>query len=193
PLPFRAAGREVITLDRIQTPRELCSVSTLRIPSINCQCRQSHSFTSDCERRITAPLRQELQRFMDANGGIELTLLQGAPREARVDLFEFTTFGDPSKDSFFKSIDSALNGVLSDVAKSESFEGKTGQSIVIHTHGRIPAKRILLVGSGGRSESANDHIRDMAATIAQTANKASAAEVGFVLPAVGGGREQALA
>jgi leucyl aminopeptidase len=130
---------------------------------------------------------------MDANGGIELTLLQGAPQEAHVDLFAFTTFGDPSKDSFFKSIDSALNGVLSDVAKSESFEGKTGQSIVIHTHGRIPAKRILVVGAGGRSEFANHHIRDIAATIAQTANKASAASVGFVLPAIGGGREQALA
>ena len=129
---------------------------------------------------------------MDANGGIELTLLQGAPQEAHVDLFAFTTFGDPSKDSFFKSIDSALSGVLSDVAKSESFEGKTGQSIVVHTHGRIPAKRILVVGAGGRSEFANHHIRDIAATVAQTANKASAAAVGFVLPAVGGGREQAL-
>ena len=87
---------------------------------------------------------------MDANGGIELTLLQGAPQEAHVDLFAFTTFGDPSKDSFFKSVDSALNGVLSDVAKSESFEGKSGQSIVVHTHGRIPAKRILVVGAGMR-------------------------------------------
>jgi leucyl aminopeptidase len=129
---------------------------------------------------------------MDANGGIELTLLQGAPQEAHVDLFAFTTFGDPSKDSFFKSLDSALSGVLSDVAKSESFEGKTGQSIVVHTHGRIPAKRILVVGAGGRSEFANPHIRDIAATVAQAANKATAAAVGFVLPALGAGREQAL-
>jgi len=129
---------------------------------------------------------------MDANGGIELTLLQGAPQEAQVDLFAFTTFGDPSKDSFFKSLDSALSGVLSDVAKSESFEGKTGQSIVVHTHGRIPAKRILVVGAGGRSEFANHHIRDIAAVVSQVANKASAAAVAFVLPAVGAGREQAL-
>src|SRR4051812_1615798 len=129
---------------------------------------------------------------MDANGGIELTLLQGAPQEAHVDLFAFTTFGDPSKDSFFRSVDSALSGVLSDVAKSESFEGKTGQSIVVHTHGRVPAKRILVVGAGGRSEFANPHIRDIAATIAQVANKASAGSVGFLLPAVAGGREPAL-
>ncbi|HEX3651911.1 MAG TPA: leucyl aminopeptidase [Rhizomicrobium sp.] len=129
---------------------------------------------------------------MDANGGIELTLLQGGPQEAHADLLAFTTFGDPSKDSFFKSVDSALSGVLSDVAKSESFEGKTGQSIVVHTHGRLPAKRILVVGAGGKSEFANPHIRDIAATIAQVANKASAEAVGFVLPAVGAGREPAL-
>jgi leucyl aminopeptidase len=129
---------------------------------------------------------------MDANGGIELTLLQGAPQEAHVDLFAFTTFGDPSKDSFFKSIDSALGGVLTDVAKSESFEGKTGQSMVVHTHGRVPAKRILVVGCGGRSEFSNPHIRDIAATVAHAANKASATAVGFLLPALGANRETLL-
>jgi leucyl aminopeptidase len=126
---------------------------------------------------------------MDANGGIEVTLLQGAPQEAPVDLFAFTTFGDPSKDSFFKAVDSALSGVLSDVAKCESFEGKTGQSIVVHTHGRIPAKRILVVGAGARSEFANPHIRDIAATVAAAANKSSASTVGFLLPALGANRE----
>src|SRR5215467_5988675 len=129
---------------------------------------------------------------MDANGGIELTLLQGAPVEAHVDLFAFTTFGDPSKDSFFKSVDSVMGGVLSDVAKSESFDGKSGQSIVVHTHGRIPAKRILVVGGGARGEFTNPHIRDVAATVAHAANKASASEIGFLLPTLGANREQAL-
>src|SRR5215470_1242943 len=105
---------------------------------------------------------------MDAKGGIELTLLQGAPLEAQVDLFAFTTFGDPSKDSIFKSVDTALSGVLADVAKSESFEGKSGQSLVVHTHGRIPAKRVMLVGGGSKGEFLNPHIRDVTATIAQT-------------------------
>jgi leucyl aminopeptidase len=126
---------------------------------------------------------------MDAKGGIELTLLQGAPLEARVDLLAFTTFGDPSKDSIFKSVDSALGGVLADIAKSESFDGKTGQTIVVHTHGRIAAKRILVVGGGARSEFSNHHIRDVAATISQTANKTGAASLAFVLPVLGANRE----
>jgi len=129
---------------------------------------------------------------MEAKGGIELTLLHGAPLEAHVDLFAFTTFGDPSKDSIFKSVDSALGGVLADVAKSESFDGKTGQSIVVHTHGRIPAKRVLVVGGGTKSEFTNPHIRDVAATIAQAANKAGAVSVGFLLPSFGANREPML-
>jgi leucyl aminopeptidase len=129
---------------------------------------------------------------MDAKGGIELTLLQGAPLEAQVDLFAFTTFGDPSKDSIFKSVDTALGGVLADVTKSESFEGKTGQSVIVHTHGRTAAKRVLVVGAGSKSEFQNPHIRDITATIAQVANKAGAATVGFLLPSLGSNREAAV-
>src|SRR5689334_2149046 len=129
---------------------------------------------------------------MDPNGGIELTLLQGAPLEAQVDLFAFTTFGDPSKDSIFKSVDTALGGVLADVAKSESFEGKTGQSVMVHTHGRIPAKRVVVVGGGAKSEFLNPHIRDVTAAIAQIANKTGAATVAFLVPSLGVNRDAAL-
>ena len=129
---------------------------------------------------------------MDAKGGIELTLLQGAPLEAHVDLLAFTTFGDPGKDSVFKSVDSALGGVLAEVARSESFDGKIGQTIVVHTHGRIPAKRVLVVGAGSRAEFSNPHIRDVAATIAQAGNRVGATTLGFLLPSLGGSREPQL-
>ena len=126
---------------------------------------------------------------MDAKGGIELTLLQGAPLEARVDLLAFTTFGDPTKDSIFKSVDAALGGVLAEIAKSESFEGKVGQTLAVHTHGRIAAKRILVVGGGARGEFSNHHIRDIAATVSQAANKAGGQSLALLLPALGPNRE----
>lgn len=127
---------------------------------------------------------------MDIKGSVETSMQHGAPLEARVDLFAFTTFGDPSKDSIFKSVDSALGGVLVDIVKSESFDGKSGQSIVVHTHGRIPAKRVLVVGAGGRGDFSPPQIRDMVATVAQTANKVGAASVGFLLPPLGAKTEQ---
>ena len=56
PLPFRAAGRAVITLFRIQNPPGFCPFKTLRISLFTCQCRQSDSFTSFDQSRINAPL-----------------------------------------------------------------------------------------------------------------------------------------
>jgi leucyl aminopeptidase len=126
---------------------------------------------------------------MDIKGNVDTLLQQGAPLEAHVDLFAFTTFGDPSKDSIFKSVDSALGGVLADIVKSESFDGKSGQSIVVHTHGRIPAKRVLVVGAGGKSEFSPPQIRDVVATVAQVANKVGASSVGFLLPPLGAKHE----
>jgi leucyl aminopeptidase len=129
---------------------------------------------------------------MEAKAGIQITQLQGPALTATVDLLAFAVFGDPSKDAVFKAVDSALAGVLADVAKTESFDGKSSQTITVHTHGRIPAKRVLVLGAGSRSEFGNPNIRDIAASIAQVANKSGAANVGFVLPSLSAAREAQL-
>src|SRR5678816_833027 len=111
--------------------------------------------------------------------GVEIGHVSGPALQANVDLLTFTSFGDPTKDALFKSLDAALDGVLADVARSESFEGKVGQSIGVHTHGRIPARRVLVIGAGPRGDFATPAIRDAVALAAQTANRSSAASVGF--------------
>jgi leucyl aminopeptidase len=130
---------------------------------------------------------------MDAQLAFEVTLLTAPALEAQVDLLAFTTFGDPTKDAVFKSADQAVGGHLTEVAKHESFEGKTGQLLTLYTHGKIAAKRIVVVGAGGRGDFTNASLRELAAAVAQTANKVGAASVGFVLPALGSNREALLA
>ncbi len=129
---------------------------------------------------------------MDAKTVIDLTHVPTPALQAAVDLLAFTIFGDPAKDALFKSIDIALGGHLGDIAKAESFDGKPGQHISIHTHGKLPAKRILVLGAGTRGEFTNPMIRDLAATAAQAANKSGLAAVGFVLPTLGANRTPAL-
>jgi leucyl aminopeptidase len=124
--------------------------------------------------------------------GVEIDHVSGPALQATVDLLAFTSFGDPTKDALFKSVDAALGGVLADVARSELFEGKAGQSISVHTHGRIPARRVLVIGAGPRGELTNPAIRDIAATAAQAANRSASASVGFVLPALSPTREPLL-
>ena len=124
--------------------------------------------------------------------GFEITLLSGPALSAQADLLAFTALGDPSKDGVFKSVDHALGGALSEVAKAESFEGKAGQTLQLYSHGKITPKRVLVVGGGPRADFSDPHIRDVVATIAQSANRIGASQVVFVLPALGAGREAAL-
>lgn len=123
---------------------------------------------------------------------IKVTPVSGSPLEAQVDLVAFVAFGDPTKDPVFKSADQALEGVLSDVARSESFEGKSGQSITVHTHGRIPARRLMVLGGGARADFQNPAIRDLTAAVAQAANRVGAASVAFLAPQLGANREPTL-
>jgi leucyl aminopeptidase len=125
---------------------------------------------------------------MDKNGGLEVTLLTGPALAATVDVLAFTTFGEPAKDPVFKSADQALGGHLAEAAQHESFEGKSGQVLTVYTGGKLPAKRVVVIGAGARKEFSNASIRDVAAAVGQTANKVGAASVGFVVPDLGANR-----
>jgi leucyl aminopeptidase len=129
---------------------------------------------------------------MDANSGVEISQLVAPALQATGDVLAITAFGDVTKDAVFKTIDQALGGSLADVAKTESFEGKSGQTVAIYTYGKLPAKRVLVVGGGARNEFSNPHIRDVAASVAQYANKVGATSVAFVLPPLGANREATL-
>lgn len=104
------------------------------------------------------------------------------------DLLAFTVLGDPARDPFFKSVDEALDGGLREAAKSESFEGKSQQSLVLWTGGKLPAKRVLVLGLGSKGDLGAAALRDSAAAAAQLANKVGAKTVAFVAPMLGGGK-----
>jgi len=129
---------------------------------------------------------------MDAKAAIEVEVLTTPAVQASADLLGLIVLGDPSKDAVFKSVDSALGGVLSEVARAEHFEGKANQSISVHTHGRLPAKRVVVIGGGSRGEFSNPAIRDLAATLAQAANKHGNPTAALVLPTLGANREVSL-
>ncbi len=60
-------------------------------------------------------------------------------------------------------LDRKLGGMLSEVLKSEKFEGKPDQLSHFYTAGRIPAKGVLVVGLGKRRELDAERIRRAAA------------------------------
>ncbi len=94
------------------------------------------------------------------------------------------------------ALDRALKGLLSEVVKSEKFEGKPEQIAYVQTAGRLPARRVLLVGLGIRKELNAERVRRAAAAALRRsrdlgAKVVSAALLGDGLP--GKIRAQALA
>ena len=63
--------------------------------------------------------------------------------------------------------DSALGGAISSLIADKEITGKLGESAVIHTLGKLPAKRVLVVGLGKREKFDPDAARSASASAAR--------------------------
>jgi len=63
-----------------------------------------------------------------------------------------------------QAVDDALGGQLQELRNTGEFSGKNQQSVLIHTRGVLPAKRILLLGLGKKVEVTLDRVRQAMGT-----------------------------
>jgi leucyl aminopeptidase len=66
-----------------------------------------------------------------------------------------------------KAVDEALGGLLLTAAAEEGFSGKRDQTFMLHTHGKLKANRVLLVGMGARARFEPEALRLAAGHIAR--------------------------
>ena len=72
---------------------------------------------------------------------------------------------DPfADDTLLGAVDDALGGGVSAIRESGEFTGKLNKTKLIHTLGRLPADRLLLVGLGRRDEMTPERVRQAAGT-----------------------------
>src|SRR5262249_33719675 len=83
------------------------------------------------------------------------------------------------------ALDKKLGGLLTDVLKSERFEGKAGQISHFHTGGRITAGRVLVVGLGPKKAGDAEPVRRGAAAAIRRARGPGAPTAPLFLPAHG--------
>lgn len=109
------------------------------------------------------------------------------PDKVQAGLFAIPIFegklGD-SKD--FLRLDKQLDGVLSGVSEQEEFTGKEGQTLVLHTHGRVPVQRVALVGLGKRDDFDLPDTRRYGSVIVELARSTHAREIASALPPIDG-------
>jgi len=73
-----------------------------------------------------------------------------------------------------QELDKALQGQLQELRKSGEFTGENQQSVLIHTRGTVPAKRILFIGLGKKKELTLDRIRQAMGTASKKVRQTGA-------------------
>lgn len=85
------------------------------------------------------------------------------------------------------SVDRALGGLISKLILSENFQGEEGETLIFHTHGQIPAQKVLIVGLGKEKDFNLDSVRQAAGISLQKAAEFSAQKVVSILHGAGVG------
>jgi len=99
----------------------------------------------------------------------------------------------PDDDALLVSCDAMLGGGLSAIRNSREFTGKLNKTKLVHTLGRLPAERLLLVGLGKRAELTAERVRQAAGSAAKAVRATGVTSVATVLhrPAAVGARSLA--
>lgn len=79
------------------------------------------------------------------------------------------------RDELFSRCDAALDGCLQRLLTDREFSGKVNTTKIIHTMGKLPAERLLLVGLGKKGDLANDRLRQGAGNAVQALRSARVA------------------
>ncbi|MFH1429020.1 MAG: leucyl aminopeptidase [Candidatus Margulisiibacteriota bacterium] len=83
------------------------------------------------------------------------------------------------------ALDKAMDGLIADLIKSKEIKGDLGKVTVIHTQGKIPAKRIAVLGLGKPEKFDMNDLQEVGAVMAATARDVQAKEVATIIPGVG--------
>ena len=95
---------------------------------------------------------------------MELKVIIGDITETEVDALIINLFeGVRQPGGATGVVDKTLNGVISQLIASGEIKGKLGELTLIHTLGKIPARKVVVAGLGKQPELTLDRIRRIVA------------------------------
>jgi leucyl aminopeptidase len=117
---------------------------------------------------------------------LEITFAHGDPLDQEVDLLLVAcTEEGLAGGGVVGQADSRLGGLLRRAAAEERFQAKPGQSLVVHTHSALPARRIALLGLGGSSADFVRALRAAAGSGVRLASSVGAVRAALTWSALG--------
>jgi len=113
---------------------------------------------------------------------LQLTPTLEKPETSAVDIVAVGLFGGKiEKDSSLSRIDKKLAGLVSETLKKEGFQGKAGEIKSFHTHYKIKAPYLLIVGMGEMKKFELETLRKAAGKLAQAAESLKAKKIAFAV------------
>ena len=116
---------------------------------------------------------------------VVVSLFEGAGRDGR------RRTSQPVLPGTTAAVDRALRGALSGLLASGEVKGSIGEQVLLHTLGRLPAPRVLVVGLGPRQELDTDRVRMAAGEAARRLRKAGARRIGTMVHGLDAGLDPA--
>jgi len=110
---------------------------------------------------------------------VEFAVSPDSPETFACDALGVGVFAGAALEESASRVDRALGGLLSAVLAEEKFDAKPGHTCAVHTHGRIPARRVIAAGLGPRDAATLDHLRQAAAAVVRQAARSHAGHVAF--------------
>jgi len=92
---------------------------------------------------------------------------------------------EDARDELFNACNKALDGCLDRLAATKEFSGKTNSTRLIHTLGKLPAERLLLVGLGKKADLDDERLRQAAGNAIQALRSARVASFATALHLAG--------
>jgi leucyl aminopeptidase len=100
---------------------------------------------------------------------MELLIETGALAQAATDALVVTAYEDANElPATTAAVDTALGGAVRDLLDSGDFKGKRNETALLRPVGKIPAKRVLVVGLGKQADLTLDRAREAAGKAART-------------------------
>jgi leucyl aminopeptidase len=121
--------------------------------------------------------------------GADMNVMQVEARQGRADqeVTDLLVLLLSQGDTIFKqeaaSINTLLGGHLQTLLEQREFEGKLNETLLMHTHGKTSAKRVLLVGLGMKKEMGLDAVRQALGSAVKRVRQAKITSFAAAMPA----------
>ena len=117
---------------------------------------------------------------------MQLNVKHGRIQDETADLIVVNLFeGVVSPGGATGAVDAAAGGMIAEVLAGGDFKGRLNTTQVLYSRGKLPAKRVLLVGLGKREKFGLDQVRQVSATAAKKARELGVREYSTIVHGAG--------